>query len=202
MARQSAVAVAAKDTASHENSQSAAINKTMQLVTPTSVSTGSIGPYGAVAFSGASAISINGVFTPEFDNYLIVFDLTTSGVSAPQITLRLAGTDSTAGYDNERCQTINATVTASQSLNAAFWYGTTIGLAGGTQVGSLMVFSPALAVATRSQVQTSSTANPMTTSSGTYTGGMLHRSTTAYDGFTFTPSTGTITGSIRVFGII
>lgn len=189
-------------TSTIENADRAGINKTMQLMTPTSVSTGSIGTYGAVTVSAATAVSINGCFTSEFDWYEIDLSLTTSGAANLGMTLRLSGTDAATAYDRQIQRALNATNTVAQSLNQTSWVLNATAVTG-LHVGKARLFNPALAVATTGILEYGTTANPMTTADGAiYNSMLLHRTTTAYDGLTLTPSTGTITGSIRVYGII
>ena len=204
----SLVAVGAKVTAAVTNSIINLLNlQGATGVVPTSVAvtgggaTGSVGTYGKVIFSTATAVSINGCFTSTYDNYEIIFDLTTSAAAGLNLTLRLSGTDAITAYDSQRFTAINATAAAAQSLNAANWIGSGgSGIAGATQSGSIKLFSPAVAVATRARIDNNITANPMTTSSTLYIGALLHRTIAAYDGITFTPASGTITGSARIIG--
>lgn len=202
MTRLAAVAVGQKVTAAIENADRVGINKTQQLVTPTSATNGTIGTYGAVNFSGVSSVSLNGCFTSEFDWYVVKYSLTTSGAGALQGFLRLSGTDAATGYDTQRTTAINATVATVQSLNQTNWIITSIGIASGIHSGSIELFSPAQAAATSGNSIDLTTPNPMTTSAGQFYGGLLHRTATAYDGFTLAVGTGTFAGSIRVYGII
>jgi len=172
-------------------------------VIPTSVAgTGvTLGAAGKVSFSASTAVSVNGCFTSTYDNYLLVFDFTTSGAAGLNIALRLAGTDAATAYDSQRLLAQSATASAAQSLNTSNWVGSGgIGVASATHSGTMTLFSPALAVATRAQIDNNITPNPMTTSAAYYKGALLHRTTTAYDGFTFTPGTGNITGNVRIYG--
>ncbi len=169
---------------------------------PTSASGGTVGAAGKVSFSAATAVSVNGCFTSDFDNYLIVFDFTTSSTGTLGVTLRTAGTDAITAYDSNRFQVQAATAAGSQTLNAVNWVASGgIGITGATQSGELMVFGPFLTAATRARVENNITPNPMTASAGMYEGTLLHRTAASYDGFTFTPSTGTFTGNVRVYGI-
>jgi len=169
---------------------------------PTSAASGTVGAAGKVTFSGTSSVSVNGCFTSDFDNYLIVFDFTTSSTGTLGITLRAAGTDAITAYDSNRFQVQAATAVGSQTLNAANWVASGgIGITGATQSGELMVFGPFLTAATRARVENNITPNPMTATAGLYEGTLLHRTVASYDGFTLTASTGSITGNVRVYGI-
>jgi hypothetical protein len=202
MTRLATVAVGASITAAIENADRAAINKTEQLVTPTSVANGTIGTYGAVTFSAASSVSLNGVFTSEFDWYRVDFFATTSGAANIGVNLRLSGTDAVTAYDRINQRGLNVTNTVATSLNQTTW-PVTITTVTGFHLGSLRLFNPALASPTVVVGLTGSTANPMTTADGAaYNMTLQHRTATAYDGITLTPSTGTFTGTVRVYGII
>lgn len=202
MTRQTTVASGQVITAAHTNTQSAAIDKTSQLMTPTSVSAGSIGTYGAVTFSAAAAVSLNGVFTSEFDWYDVVFDVATSGAAYNTLALRLSGTDATTAYDRQITNSENATTTTAQSLNQSNWRITSTTVTGKAS-GTIRLFSPAIAAQTTGTALTGSAANPMTSTTGSvYSGYLSHRTAAAYDGLTIAPSTGNITGTIRVYGII
>lgn len=200
----SLVAVGAKITAAIVNGIINAVNANgLAGVVPTSVAgTGvTLGASGKVTVAAATTISINGCFTSAYENYLFIFDLTTSAASGFAVTLRLAGTDAVTAYDSERFTAINATNAAVQSLNSASWVGSGgMGIAGASQSGELRLYSPALAVATRAKIDNNITPNPMTTSAGMYIGTLLHRTATAYDGITFTIASGNATGTIRVYG--
>lgn len=196
------VAVGGKVTAAIENADRAEINKTERLVTPTSVSTGSIDTYGAVTFSGASAISVNGCFTSAFEWYRVEFDVTTSGAATLSGALRLSGTDAATAYDNQRISGVDASPTTAQTLNQTAFRVTVTGITG-EHSGTIKFRNPALAVSTKMEVFAGASANPMTSTTGSvFIGYLSHRTLTAYDGFTITPSTGNITGTIRVYGII
>lgn len=201
MTRLADVAVGDDVAASIENADRAGLNRTKQLLTPTSVVGGTIGTYGAVSFAGASSVSLDGVFTAEYDWYEIEFNITTSGTASLQLVLRLAGTDATTGYDTQRTTMVNATLASAQSLNAGNFVMTSPIMAG-RHSGTVKLYDPALAVATTGTILALITPNPMTTSGGTFVGGPQHRTATGYDGFTVAPSTGTITGTIRVYGLI
>jgi len=175
----------------------------LNLMLPTSVAgTGvAVSALGTVTLTAATAASLNGCFTSRFTNYLVVMDCTTSAASGIDVTLRAAGTNATTAYDNQRFLIQNATATATQTLNSnAIITAGGLGIIGARISGQMTVLGPAIAAATAGEVQTTITANPMTTSAGKYIGGFLHRTATAYDGISFTPGAGSITGTIRVYG--
>lgn len=200
----SLVTVGAKITA-------AAINAIINLVNgigangviPASVAgTGvTVSTLGKVSFSGSPSVSVNGCFTSAYENYMLVFDYTTSAASNMNIMLRLAGTDANTAYDNQRFLAQSTSATALQTLNSAsIITAGGVSIINGRNTGTVNLFSPALATGTQGDIKTTVTANPMTATSAVYFGGFLHRTATAYDGFSFTTASGTLTGSVRIYG--
>ena len=76
----------------------------MVLVSPTSiVSTGTgnsstINPNGSVTFTSCATVSLNGVFTSAFDNYMVVLKNTTgaSGATYPSLRYRAGNSDNSS----------------------------------------------------------------------------------------------------------
>ena len=62
---------------------------------PTSVANGTISG-NAVTFSGVSSVSLNGVFTSDFDAYRIVASMYGSAFSYATLRWRASGTDDTS----------------------------------------------------------------------------------------------------------
>ena len=68
--------------------------------------------------------------------------------------------------------------------------------------GQIRLFNPATAVATTGTAFLGGAANPMTTTAALVQHLFIqHRTATAYDGFTLTPSTGTLTGTVTIRGV-
>lgn len=74
-------------------------NSGMVLMRPTSIvvagvgATASIGVNGSVTFTSATSLSLNGVFTSAYDNYMIVMRHASSGSTEITFKLRSDGTD-------------------------------------------------------------------------------------------------------------
>ncbi len=167
----------------------------------TSVVNGTLGPAGVVTFSAVASVSLNGCFTTEFDNYLIVLDATGSTNASVNMVKRLAGVDNTSSnYDSQVLAGSNVTASASQGVALAAWAPTAAATI--LHKARIELMSPALAVATMGIATAFGTLNPMTAAAttGVSVKGVLFRSATACDGFTFTPSAGTFGGTIRVYG--
>jgi len=183
-------------------------------IVPTSITastgTSSLSANGLVTFSGVTAagagIGINGCFTSAFDNYLVIVDIPTATAGALICTLRLAGANVvTANYDSINAYGTSAAAAASgQLLAQTSWFLSGIATVTGTSHNvEAKFFAPALAAPTRVVAQSITTTNPMTAA---LTGGsvnskaLLHRLSTAYDGFALQSNTGNITGTVRIYG--
>jgi hypothetical protein len=149
----------------------------------------------SVTFSGVSSQSVNSVFSATYQNYKIVVNATTSATPTLSIRWRVGGVDnSTAGsYGVQYIFATGATTSTANESGAQAIFGSS---GSSTQSGNsyLEVSNPFNAVPTAfmSQTQESNSAVVLRYS--------YHNQSTSYDGFTITPSTGTMTGTVRVYG--
>ena len=154
---------------------------------------------GVVTASGSvSSLSINGVFSSTYVNYMIVYnEITTSGNDQiMNMRLRASGTDNTSA------------IYKLGSARVAYTGGAPGGYSGGSETawvfvinsdeiktgGVINVNSPNVAVLTSYSTIYASGEN------GGYIAG-FHNTATAFDGFTVYPSGGTFSGIFRVYGI-
>lgn len=180
-------------------------------IVPTSVAVGS-GTYttssnGAVAFTGATTVLLNGVFSSTYTNYRIVFQgYGVSNANNMRGRISAAGTPITTG-------TYTAGFLAADYSSSAAW--TYIGGGGSafaamgwidngaTTANALAfdIYNPAVAVRTYWNGFTTGT-NGGTANAGGIVMGM-HETTTAYDGWQFYNSVGTnMTGTVSVYGYV
>jgi hypothetical protein len=175
------------------------------LLTPTSIAytgtSATISANGSVSFSAVSSLSLNGVFSADYDNYMIVSDNTNSDTTTSHIFtyhLRSSGTDaSTANYTYQRLDANGTTVSGARSASQTYgWYGA----AGyGAYLGNIFhLYGPHLAQPTASR-------NISTAMSSL---GVLivdvattHSLSTSYDGITFSIVSGNVTGRVAVYGM-
>ncbi|MCU1418726.1 MAG: hypothetical protein JWP32_2900 [Schumannella sp.] len=196
----SLVAVGAKITAAIVNSIVNALNANGQsLVVPTSVAgTGvSVTTLGKVAFSGAASVSVNGCFSGAFDNYAIVIDIPSQSVAAlVSMRFRTAGTDDpSATYTRQVFNSSGASNTASTTVNDVLTY-----VSAATPLSCSVraeIFNPAIATSTRI-ISNSYGVNGSTAALSQV--GTSTSNTSVYDGFTIAPVSGTISGTLRVYG--
>jgi uncharacterized protein (DUF849 family) len=181
----------------------ATLDATVGLVpiTPTSIanSGGSASASGAaVTFSGVSSISLNGVFTSTYDNYRVIISQTQSAVVAAYLRLRTSGTDVSASnywYGNAIANASGAAI--SNNAGASQTQLDVYGGATGTGSHCIDVIAPNIAAPTRFTWSTmiSTTAVIIGTA-----GGGQYTASTQVDGLSFYPFSGTVTGTIRVYG--
>lgn len=171
-------------------------------VVPTSVAGTGVAISGSkVTATTATTASVNGVFTSTYEWYEVEYDLTCSGAATLAWKLRAAGTDASTAYDSQYNATVNGTNFPAQHLNQTSLALDAQGITG-RHNGVLRIYQPAVAVSTTGTVVNGASANPMTSTTGVQQSMFFsHRTTSAYDGFTITPSTGNVTGTIRVRGI-
>lgn len=169
------------------------------LITPTSIanSGGSASlSGGAVAATGVTSVSVNGVFSALYDNYVIEVNGLTSGANPfVDLKLRLAGTDSAVTYywSSIANAYTSSGVFASDSNTTSWRVGEVTTSASGGLVVNL--FQPFLAV--RSAFHSDYAASTSIGSMGGY-----HDAATSYDGFTLSVATSTLTATaIRTYGL-
>jgi hypothetical protein len=171
----------------------------MVLMNPTSVSaasgTVSLGTNGQVTFTSADGISLNGVFTSEFDNYVISIRSVAAGDGYElNVRLRASGTDSTTGYTRQQLIADGTTVSGLRVSTTSF----RIGYSDDTyRSGSeAYIYGPYLAQPTAARnINVSGFSNAWIADYAS-----THSASTSYDGFTITVGV-TLTGALQVYGI-
>lgn len=170
------------------------------LIKPTTVSgTGvSVSSSGRVNFTGASAISVDGCFTTEFDDYRIVLDIpTVSALESIVILLRSGGGNNASTlYDAQRVISSGTSITTS-AVTAASW---------GPVIGNRLrhyvtgdIFSPMLAQYTAAQLK--GTSSDAGTNLGIMEIAAWYRGTTQFDGIHVARvGANTLTGSLKIYG--
>ena len=156
---------------------------------------------GASTFSSASTVSINNCFTSAYENYVLFIRLTeASATSTISSRLRVGGTDASGGdYFWQDVSGFGSTAGAGQSSGqTAFSFGTVLNTGADRYAYRFDLYGPQLAVKTLGLYEGGYQNN-----GGTYITNQIntvHTASTSYDGISFYPSSGTITGTIRVYG--
>lgn len=161
------------------------------------IGAGALTHIATASVSAASTLSVNNCFTTTYDNYLLIWTGYGSADVWMSMRLRASGADNTASnYDRQNLTWQSTSITGARVTATTEW--TLIG--GNTTAADsatmLHVFSPKLA--TRTSMRGTTTYN----SSGGYGAESLcgFTATTQFDGFTLYPTSGTITGTVRVYG--
>ena len=167
----------------------------LTLITPTSISvtsgSGSISNNGSVSFTGATNISLNGVFSSSFINYFVVIDYKGSVSNFATLRLKTGSDDSSSNYYWQRIVANSTTVSgSSQSSQTSFDIGRYLD---NTTGRFLNIFRPNIADRTGYESHGSTWEYLVNY------GGLLD-TTTQYTGFTIFASSGTLSGTISVYG--
>ena len=163
----------------------------MDLITPTSVAgSGVTLSGGLVTIAAATTASVNGCFTSAYDVYRIVWTLTPTANVDQSIRFRAAGSDiSSNNYSWASGDGTALTTGASAGI-----LNTTTGVTTVPGFGSQDIYGPALTQIT----QYAGLSNYNTTSKAYFGRFML---TTTFDGFSVFVASGSITGSLRIYGL-
>ena len=175
----------------------------LAIATPTSIanSGGSASLSGGqITFTAVNSLSLNGVFTSTFQNYRIL--LRPTAVSGTDVIisfrLRTAGTDSATSYGVQKTESTSGSTTSSGAAATSGRLLFTTTTYGNYAATNPDIYGPQLAIPTLY--------NYMSTyldSSGNKYVEMLggsHHVSTSYDGITLLISSGTMTGTLRVYG--
>lgn len=176
------------------------------IIIPTSVSStgagnsSSINTNGSVSFTNCETISLNGIFSSTYDNYMIIFRSSLSGATYIDARLRSSGTDATAA--NYAVQYLFASTTTLGSLRSSSQTGFEIGYGAGVQRNGFVchIFGPNLAqpTSTRSYTAADYLDAYIHDSAGT------HSLSTSYDGMTlYSRTAGRLaTGRMSIYGVV
>lgn len=147
-----------------------------------------------LALNGVGSVACDGVFTQDFDAYLLLFDINQSAAQFLQAYLRTAGVDlnTAAAYARQVFTAIGASAAASATpsdTRALINYNA-------VQIwqGEAKIYTPAQA-AKWTNIDASSFRSD---GHGRIT--TVTASQAAHDGIKFQPASGTMTGSIKLFG--
>ena len=98
------------------------------LIRPSSVEGGTVEPDGRVKFTGGLAsLTVNGVFSPRFRDYVVEFLLNSPAGSGTSLQLTAGGTVyAGATYNSQRLTSVAAATTSSATASATSWPATAI----------------------------------------------------------------------------
>jgi len=174
----------------------------MVLLTPTSIAysgtSATVGANGSVTFSACSVLSLNGVFSADYDNYMVSVRHVSSTDTALFARYRASGVNADAA--NYTDQAIDATGASVNGFRSTSETGARYGVMSSSQRGgdTIYVYGPALAQPTASRNVNAGA------QSNAYIGdrAATHSLSTAYDGLTLYTGSGTFTGLVSVYGLV
>jgi hypothetical protein len=171
------------------------------VMTPSSVAyngtSASINADGSVVFSACSSLSLNGVFTGDYDNYMVTIRATGTNDTYVRCRLRASGVDESSAsnyYVDQYLYALNTVVGASRTgtNGAQSFYFSNAQRSGNTAY----FFGPFLAQPTAAREVGAVGYQNATLQEFAWT----HSLSNSYDGFTFYPNAGSLTGLLTVFG--
>jgi len=174
----------------------------MVLLAPTSIAytgtSASIGANGSVEFTACSSLSLNGMFSADYDNYMVLVRHVSSTDTALFARYRASGVNAdAANYTDQSLDAFGSTVSAVRSTSQT---GARYGVLSSSQRGgdTIYVYGPALAQPTASRNVNAGA------QSNAYIGdrAAIHSLSTAYDGLTLFPASGTFDGLVSVYGLV
>lgn len=183
----------------------------MVLLTPTSISysgtSASISANGSVDFTSCTSLSLNGVFSADYENYMVVAgQIQTTGDNSVVFQLRQSGVNSggSGSYITQTLSTNNTSIFASRTstsdvLDYTFrgWFASgSSTLQGGV---TAFFYRPYLAQRTAFRMMTASPYNNIWEISGT------HQLASQYDGISFFDAFGAsnfMSGNVAVYGLV
>jgi hypothetical protein len=154
------------------------------------------------SFSAASSVSLDGCFTSAYANYRIVANITAISGSSVNVLMRLraASTDNSDANNYRWGSTVyisNGTSANTSSTNSYFFL-TFLDDSACVSALALDLYRPA--VADDTHISGFVTRGKPGDHGAINTLAGLHDDATAFDGLTLYPSTGTFTGTVRVYG--
>jgi hypothetical protein len=170
----------------------------LQKITPTTVAGSGVSLSGSnVVFTSAANISVNGVFSANYDFYKVIMYLApTSGSPIPQFKYRTNGTDNSDASYTHFTRTLDS---AAGAIADSFGRTQTIGrLANATSTGQSLVWE--IQVPFDSTLNTISQTNGATPFANFRTGAQGFVANASFDGFSIIPSTASYTGKLSVYG--
>ena len=172
----------------------------LNQVIPTSIvkgasGTATVGAGGLVTFNGTESISVNGVFDSTYDNYQVVFDETLSAAGTVRLRVRTSSDETGAVYDLQRGAFSGASAVASRASNST---NPPIAFNSFDRYSAIIeFFAPNKSQNTTYKIL--GTANDAGTTYAEFAACEVE-TTTQYTGFTIFADSGTMTGTMTIYG--
>lgn len=173
----------------------------LKIVTPTSVTlnggSATIGTNGSVLFSGTSAVGINGVFSSEYKNYLVVGYVTATAASIDLRARLMAGGVVNSDTMTNQAAIYYSSVETTIQNNYSYFSATEIGAS--FPSGFVMnVYQPYLSAPTPFSTTTASAYDGL----AVWDVSACHPTGTSFDGINLYVSAGAISGRFSIYGLV
>ena len=152
---------------------------------------------GTTTFSASAAVNVNDVFSTTYSDYIVRADFTASANNAMIMRLRVAGSDNTTTNYNTHTMNVSGTlVTAAKNASASSF-----------DIGISAIAGTFLQMSFFYPFETAKTAGLMDAALYAGTGieqqhnAFTFNTTTSFTGFSLIPGSGTITGTLKVYGL-
>lgn len=170
----------------------------LEMVSPSSVvGSGVTLSDGKVSFTSASTVSVNGCFSSAYSNYRIVINAQWGASSdSLRIRMRVGGSDNSSAYYTHGIYTSHTGgPTRLYEANQSVGY---IGWVANISYNIMLEIHNPFAAEYTGWVGQANGIGTSTATVGTLWG--MHQTQTSFDGFTIFPPSGSITGSVRIYG--
>jgi len=154
---------------------------------------------GGTTFSASSAVNVNNVFSATYANYTVVADYVGSAATAGMtLRFRVSGADNTtANYNTQTLYGSGTTAAAIRATGQTSMNFTDSSTGGNfSTVNVINPFATAKSLVGGYGLYNSDAGVEVQHKMGVFT------STTSFTGFSLIPSSGTITGTVRVYGLV
>ena len=148
-------------------------------------------------FSAVSSVSVNNCFSSAYANYRIVINITAKSADNDcSIRLRASAADNTtSNYSSNTLDSFSTSTSVSTNATQTQWLNIWNAAATDGQFLHVDMFNPFASQQTAIASHSLSTNNLRNRR-----GGGFFAATTSFDGFSVYPASGTITGTLRVYG--
>lgn len=157
-----------------------------------------LGANGVVSLSASPGVSFDGAFTADFENYVAVIKVATTVSATLALLMRVAGVPITTGNYYGEIFSATGGTPSSGPIGPAATSGVISYPAGTIHVGEARFVGPLVGFAGGSWVNTDLSSISGTSVSVQKISNFIN--TGLPDGFSITPSAGTMTGTIRLYG--
>ena len=161
-------------------------------------SSGALVYIGGATFSGSATINVNNVFSATYSNYIMKADFVGSGALNVRLRLRVSGTDNTASAYQGQYISAYGTSTEANRIQDGDYFNLMNANAAGNYI-SHEFYNP---FATAKTGIIAGGVNNASSSIEVVRQSFAHSDATSFTGFTIYTSTGTITGNVRVYGLV